>query len=326
MFQKYIKTINHKEYTLELENKNIPRLVIVTSGYERRSSSWAEQTIKKMRVKDDGCIVIGFEDFKDTLSRCHNDDYYRQNGFHVEIINSWNLTEFTEKIEFKIQKFLRNHVSIPTEIHVDYSCMPRLWYCALPELIKSIIGENDQVYFWYSPGEYPEADYPSAGIEDFKIFSGKPSLGTKMRTHIFGLGFDRIRSKAIWSVLDPQNLICFYADPGTKPEYVDRVKKDNEDLIRESKSIFTVPISDFVYCYSAIKDIVREYARIGDVILVPDGPKPLVLASSMIPYSIEADNGIVCFHVSRRKPEDFIPVEVLPYGDPIGFTFKGDKQ
>ena len=139
---------------------------------------------------------------------------------------------------------------------------------------------------------------------------------------IFGLGFDRIRSQAIWSVLDPQNLICFYTDPGVIDGYVDRVKEENKDILRAANHHFTVPYFDFEYTLSKINSVVREFREIGDVILVPDGPKPLVLATSIIPY-LNTQPGIVCFHVNRRKGLEFKQVDVKPVGQPYGFYFNG---
>ena len=71
------------ECIVELAKTTIPRFAIVASGYERRSSSWAFNTFKEIRVENDCCVVFGFEDFKNTLSRNYNDEYYRQNGIVV---------------------------------------------------------------------------------------------------------------------------------------------------------------------------------------------------------------------------------------------------
>ena len=109
------------------------------------------------------------------------------------------------------------------------------------------------------------------------------------------------------------------------PDYVARVKSDNEDILLAANYKFSVPIHDFVYTYSKIVAIVKQFNSMGDVILVPDGPKPLILAASLIPiYQKEA--GLVCFHVTRRKDKQYKPVDVKAIGEPCGFFFYGPSS
>jgi hypothetical protein len=66
----------------------------------------------------------------------------------------------------------------------------------------------------------------------------------------------------------------------------------------------------------------REFSALGDVILVPDGPKPLVLAASLVPEFL-CKPGIVSFHVRRRKTEHLSTVDVSAAGDIYGFSVNG---
>ena len=256
------------------------RLFIATSGYEARNIYWIEKILAEPALKGNASfLVVGFEDFPADLSRPQNDEFYRENGLDLFLVNSGNQEEFLQRVSRAIEKLLADSTGKPVEVHVDYSCMPRLWYCRLPLLIEKALRRQDEAYFWYTLGIYPETEYPTAGVEDFHVFSGKPSLGASFRTHIFGLGFDRTRSQAIWSIIDPQNLICFYADPPAKPEYVDRVEDDNRNVLSAANYKFTVPINDFVLAYSKLAAVASEFRDLGDVIIVPDGPKPLILAT-----------------------------------------------
>lgn len=302
------------------------RLFIVTSGYEARNTWWIERTLDNPAPPGKyECIVVGFKDFPAALSRPRNDEFYRKKGLDLSAESSEQQKSFLERINLKVETLLAGSVDEPVEVHVDYSCMPRLWYCRLPLLLEKVLRRQDNVYFWYTPGLYPEAEYPTAGVEDFHVFSGRPSLGAAYRTHIFGLGFDSTRSQAIWSIIDPQNLVCFYADPASKPEYVDRVKNDNRIVLSAANFTFTVPIHDFVLAYSKITAVALEFRDIGDVILVPDGSKPLILAASLVPLRLGI-KGITCFHVTRRKELDFEPVDVEPLSDPVGFHFCGRRD
>jgi len=304
------------------------RLFVSTSGYEKRATEWIRRILAERHVLEaDQFFVAGFEDFAGALSRPTNNDFYAAVGLTIENCGSSRATTFTERLVARVDTLLATATANDKiEIHIDYSCMPRRWYCGLPLLLEERLRQHDRMFFWYTPGLYPESGYPTAGTDDFKVFSGRASLSAKSRTHLFGLGFDRIRSQAIWSVLDPRNLVCFYADPAADPSYVERVKKDNQEALDAAIYTFTVPVDDFAMTFSRIRSVVFQFRVLGDVVIVPDGPKPLVFASSLIPFTIEEVSGVVCFHVSKRKPANFIPVDVLSAGAPTGFSAGGKRE
>ena len=206
--------------------------------------------------------------------------------------------------------------------------MPRSIYCRLPHLITPHLRVLDSCSFWYVPGTYVETDssFPTAGIEDFKLFSGRSSLNPELRTHFIGLGFDKIRSQAIWTTLDPSNLVSFVADPAVTNNHSKKSYDANELIINNSKELIKLPVSNFLSSLSTLIDWVKSFHELGDVILVPDGPKPLVMASSLIP-NLVGKPGITCFHVSNHNSKDYIPVNVKPinYLAPFGFKFYGNK-
>ena len=327
IFLNHLESITQDEWKNQINDTDKYRLILSVSGYEERSTYWVSLILESIHKSDmNQFLVVGFRNLSNKLSRPKNDDFYKNQGLSVRQLDSDDWPDFLKVLDQKINEIRSIANEKPIEIHVDYSCMPRRWYCRLPFYLEKYLRSKDKAYFWYSPGEYPDAEYPTAGIEDFHVFSGKPSLSAKFRTHIFGLGFDKIRSQAIWSVLDPANLVCFYTDPGSKEGYVERVKKDNKEIMLSADYIFTIPMHDFVHSYSKITGIVREFRSIGDVILVPDGPKPLILASSIVPSYLKKI-GIVCFHVSRRKPHDYKLVDVRPSNEkPYGFFFHGPHE
>jgi hypothetical protein len=304
------------------------RLFVATSGYEKRATEWMRRVLAERQPSDmDEFFVVGFDDFADALSRPANDEFYTAEKLEIANCGSSRATTFTERLVKRVDTLLkRAALTDKIEVHIDYSCMPRRWYCPLPKLIEARLREQDTMFFWYTPGLYPETGYPTGGTTDFKIFSGRASLSAKSRTHVFGLGFDRVRSQAIWSVLDPQSLVCFYADPAAEPSYVGRVKKDNQEALDAATYTFTVPVDDFATTFSRIRSVVFQFRVLGDVVIVPDGPKPLVFASSLVPFTIEEVSGVVCLHVSKRKPANFVPVDVLSAGAPTGFSAAGARK
>ena len=304
----------------------IKRLIVVASGYERRASYWSQKVLGILKPsRTNQWCVIGFTDHKEDLSRVENDAFYRSTGLDIQEFPSHDDTGVVSHVQNSVSRLIEQFPHSELEVHVDYSSLPRTWYRSIYNEIEKTLVTRALLYFWYSSGIYDGLEYPTAGVSDVEIFSGRASLRSKDRTHIFGLGFDRIRSSAIFRVLDPQRLVCFYADPGIRPDYVERVINDNRDIIAAAELVFTAPINDFALAFGRIAGIAREFASLGDVILVPDGPKPLVLASSLVPDFL-AQNGLVSLHVRRRKIGEAGTVDVMPAGEIYGFLVRGAVQ
>jgi hypothetical protein len=306
-----------------VSNTRRKRIFLVVSGYEHRSSYWSQKVMETfLPPEENQWIVVGFTDRKKDLNRPLNDEFYSGHGFNINEFPSNDSVGISILVSAKLEALLKLSPESGIEVHVDYSSMPRLWYCSLFSTLERELRTKDRLFFWYASGLYDGAEYPTAGVSDISVFSGRPSLQSRARTHIFGLGFDRIRASAIFRVLDPQTLICFYADPGIRPEYVRRVTTDNRDLIAAAKFTFCVPVSDFANAFGHITSISRESYVAGDVVLVPDGPKPLVLASSLVPEFLDR-TGIVSLHVRRRKFDQAGPVDVVAAGEIYGFSVAG---
>lgn len=324
LFLTDLRSVCYSDWLASASNNPCIRHCFTTSGYEGRAISWTERTLEQPLSRDHLCFhTVGFDDFRDSLSRRSNDAFYARAEIAVHQCGSSRENDFLVDFEQQLSAIYVEDEPAALEIHVDYSCMPRRWYCALPELISRYLRPVDKAFFWYTPGRYSETTYPTAGTSDFKVFSGRPTLSAQSRTHLFGLGFDRVRSQAIWSVLDPHSLVCFYADPAADPAYVSRVKRDNREALNAAAYTFTVPFDDFVLTYSKLVSVVSQFRSSGDVVIVPDGPKPLVLASSLVPLVIDDPSGVVCFHVAKRQMDDFTPVDVAALGDAVGFSFCG---
>lgn len=218
---------------------------------------------------------------------------------------------------------LKNGTDKPIEINVDYSSMPRTWYCRLPIEISQQLNGNDEVIFWYAEGNYPRIfkKYPTAGIANYDFFSGRPSLTSDGKeTHIFGLGYDSIRTNAILSVIDPSRLVTCYSYETQNMNRLKEVKKRNNNILIRSSLSMGLPMENFEFTISKLCELTYELFYEGDVILVPDGPKPLILAMSIVPIIINKE-GIVSLHINRNLGT-FSKVEVIPNGNIHGFKIK----
>ena len=304
------------DYMAQHEDDFSP-LWLLASGYESRATFLARKLRKSPAVEKLAFLVLGFADYRSEDARIANDNFYAGAHMPMSLISSSDHHSVVAVVYHRIEELCAASKK-PVLLNVDYSCLPRAWYCSLAKRLLEDRTLRFRARFWYAAGLYSSDEFPTAGVSDFQVFSGKPSLVAEMRTHLFGLGFDRARSHAIWSVLDPQRLVCYYAKPGTSAEYDSRVEVDNVDVLRSSDARFIVPIADFLSIFSTIRSKVIQYTRFGDVVLVPDGPKPLVMASSLIPLTIE-EKGVSCFHVRRRRVGR--PLDVPAHGDVYGFQF-----
>ena len=319
-----LRSDSFKDWLTTCRSSSVQRIFIATSGYEKRGRHWASKVLDVLPGDSSAkWLVIAFTDCETDLSRSANNTFYRDHNIVTSSCYSREKDIFLELVRETVLRNVEAADNNLIEVHVDYSCMPRIWYCNLPKLLEPILRTQDRVFFWYSIGDYSDiAELPTAGIDDFSIFAGKATLGAAFRTHLFGLGFDRIRSQSLLSVLDPQSLVCFYAGPYGGQDYHERIEKIHSELLSQTNYECSLPLDDFHYSFSKLSAIVKEFHNYGDIILVPDGPKPLIFISSLIPLFLE-ESGILCFHVTRRMDSNLQITDIPPAGPILGFSFTG---
>jgi len=231
-----------------------------------------------------------------------------------------------EKCIREIDSFLHKkcHSDAPKSIHLDYSFMPRSWYCSLPSHLSKVFKGND-IYFWYTAGEYPKflTNFPSAGIDNISVFAGTalPAIDEK-RFHFMGLGFDSIRTETVKSIIEPDSLIVCYAYNPENPKIEKQVYDLNKSTIDNALLSIALPINNFNAMVQKIGEIVYEQLKCNSqVIIIPDGPKPLILAMSLMPFVIDRP-GITCLHISHNSAH-YNRIKVKPRKNEIyGFKVK----
>lgn len=298
-------------------------MLVVVSGYESRSTYLAHLIHNRDALhKFAKILVLGFAGHKDNPRRIENDIWYKSVGQSIVQLTSDHSDEALKLIVKSANELIEKSPDKSVRVHLDYSSMPRSWYCNIARTLPNSLRLLDCLSMWYCHGNYQEAQLPTAGVDDFVRYAGKPSLAANTRTHILGIGFDFVRSSAIKTVLDPQEMIVFYGVSDSFPEYRERALKENWNLIENASTVVALPTDDFVGSYGQLNYIVRDTLRGGDVILVPDGPKPLVLAASLISFEYGRP-GVVSIHVKRRKDKGGGCFEVAGRGDPVAFDLFG---
>ena len=206
--------------------------------------------------------------------------------------------EQSEEAVDSILKFIDGLKGTHRYIYVDYSTMPRTWYSRLPMRISTNV--NMEVRFLYVVGDYPcdYKTYPSAGIDSYTSI-GLPSLRDKKRLHVIGIGYDVIRTEALISILDPDMYAVCSAHYSKDDEIEQKVLEVNKHVLEHAVSSIELITDDFAFLTAKLREIANEYLPLGDVVFVPDGPKPLIMAMSLVPQIIGKE-GVTCVHVSRN--------------------------
>ena len=292
-------------------------------GYEERSFYIYKKIIQKLNYNS--ILLFAIEDYSiyPKSKKIINEAQSKQ--IECCIVKYTDSKIVHERIINRVSSILKKDCQ--AQIHIDYSSMPRSWYCKIPELMNGILLPTSKVFFWYSQGEYEmyENEYPTVGIDSYVLFSGKPSLFERKRTHFIGVGYDSIRTNGIITLLNPELIVICEANDPARIDIITKVEESNKSIIDESYMRLSLDITDIDYMISKLSGIVNEVYKIAmsDIILVPDGPKPLIFVMSMIPW-LSGEEGICCLHMVRND-KIFKPQNVKAIGEDNSSLFS-DKD
>lgn len=310
--------IHIKNRTFDKNEITAHDIFICAMGYETRSIYLWESISTKVLTKNSYIFV--FEDYEkyNAKTRAVVNEIIKNNLATVIITNY----EKGSSVQAEIKAIICQKQQELGEVvlHIDYSSMPRSWYCVLPFLIQDVLREKDKVVFWYVAGTYPENYENSfdAGINSFKSF-GYPSLRAEKRQHVLSLSYDKVRTQAVLSILDPDEfIVCHAYDPYHK-DISNNVKKLNHNIVAQASMLISLHLDDFEFMVSKLSEVALEFLSVGDIVFVPDGPKPLIFAMSLIPYYIKK-KGVTCLQITRNDLL-YTPVNVEPTNTIFGVEF-----
>lgn len=289
---------------------------IFSIGYEHRSFFLYDELATHITACNS--MIFTFSDYEQYPHALKKIKEIKKNNLEI-IIENYSSNDVQRRIVDQIKNLMSQSDAVT--IHIDYSSMPRSWYCKLPIILKTILRHEDKIFFWYSEGEYPTSyeEYPSSGIDAFSFFSGKPSLQIENnRLHVIALGFDSIRTQAILSITDPDYLVACYAYDPIRKGFQESIKNINEHILSRAAMTLALHLDNFSFMVSKLCETANELLPAGDVIFIPDGPKPLIFAISLVPDLVKKV-GVTCLHVSRNI-ENFKAVDVTPTGTVYGFS------
>ncbi len=282
-------------------------LALFASGFEGRSRFVAESA----RPNAICSRVILFAEDTHTLSRPSNDAFFsRSFGLEALIVSASGERD-------AILTALRSLVSTadPKEvlrIFVDYSAMTRTWYGAVLSYFRHLARERPvEIDFVYAHGKY-QGDFGPMAVTEIVAQPGFAGLSSGMRETValFGLGLDKYASLAVFDRIEPDISHYFIARPSDRDGLTEeKVRLENAELIAQmSDASLLLPLEDVGETFRLLCERVNALDRRKQIVIVPMGPKPHVLASLLVTLRVPR---VACLHVRGvRKP----PVQVLEKG------------
>ena len=308
--------INFYNTNFEFSDITSDDIFICSVGYEERS--YYLLNIFKEKIPEENMLVFSFDEL---VSKTNKPTRIKEENFgNIEKISS--AYDQSDSFHKRVINFISSKIQSnqPTTIYIDYSYMPRLWYCKLPSLLKALF-KKEKIVFLYAEGIYHKdnCSYPSAGIASLVPYVGKPSLRTQLkRTHIIALSYDIIRTEGLISMLDPESIItCNAYDPEFKDIH-EHILTINESVFSRADYSLSFHIDNFSFMVAKLCEVINENLPLGDVVIIPDGPKPLIFAISMASEIMKDKRGVTCMQILRNNLEDPV-VEVTANEKVVAF-------
>lgn len=272
---------------------------ILSSGFERRSTH-LPRLLSKSKV--DRPSIFGFSDFRDEPTRIQNDEYYiREWSSRPKITSSGDDGAIYDELRPLLSERGRT-----LRLLVDYSSMSRLWYAAALNWGRFADYSGDVFLdFVYAVGEHRERVSPLVIDEILSIpgCEGGPVPLFKA-VAVFGLGFEGLASLCVLDRLEPDVVYSYLASPAAFPDYPERARQNNRELIEGySQVTLDLPLASVATTYRLLGELIEPHRDNADITMVPMGPKPHVLAAILLALRFEE---IACLRVSGRRgePED----------------------
>ena len=245
---------------------------------------------------EENTLVIFFDDFIEEPWFSSINELIKARSLKTARCSYSDYKAFVELISESIRTYSKSN-----DVFLDYSSMPRSWYCGFPLLLekKQVLLNDIVLHFMYVAGDYPEK-YSACGIGSLRCFVGQMlPYSVPNKTHVIALGYDVDRTQSLITKLEPNSLLACYAY--TSENSKKQVEEVNEDILRRATASIALPLNDFELMIKCLDEEITEQTRYGQVVIIPDGPKPLILALSMVSLiNVEKKREVVCLHVSRN--------------------------
>jgi hypothetical protein len=178
--------------------------------------------------------------------------------------------------------------------------MSRLWYSAVLNWARYTKAANKiEIDFIYSVGKN-EGHLPLYTVEDMLPIPGCEggALRFDESVAIFGLGMYGVMAQSVFENIEPDQVYAFIASPGPFTGYHKEIVNNNSFILEHVLEALQVPLNSIQTTLKYLSDFVTPLLHNSQIILIPMGPKPHVLAGILLSMRHKE---IACLRVSARR-------------------------
>lgn len=285
-------------------------LYVFSSGFEERSTAIFE----RINPPPERCLVLGFSDNLNTLSRPKNDAIFRAAG--LDVIMCADVSAYEELLRSRLVSVSQEVGTARTlKVFVDYSTMTRSWYGYLLTWAKYAgLHPKISMDLYYSFGIY-ERDFEPLHIRELCSVPGFEghSSGARRSIALLGLGYDRYATLAVVDQIEPDSIVCFIAKESPNDEKAEHVADANREIIEMAGTEpVALPLGRVGDAFRVMHEYASLYGEDNELVAVPMGPKPHVLASLILSQVMPK---VSCLHARGVRAT---PVPVSASGTFVG--------
>ena len=210
----------------------------------------------------------------------------RPRNVHIVEIAS----DASDEVYSQLNKWIRSQDG--NSLFVDYSAMSRVWYTSiLLWLYHGVrVCESLKMVLAYAEGKYSKTiAHKDVAIQEIKAVPGCEGVIYRQAptSVVFGLGFYGYASLCACEQLEPDKIYTLMTTDKPVRGFDIEEQDGNKEMIRRSgNDVYKVPLISLESTYRCLIKIAAQcHAEGNDVILVPMGPKPHVLASVLVSLS-----------------------------------------
>jgi len=288
---------------------------IFPCGYERRSTFIASNIDEKNIVFP---IVIGFKEFIASTNRKKNDTIFKKKGWDINISSSQDIHNLIEELE-QIQKNIIEKEKI--NILIDYSSFSKIYYLNFLSMFENIFSCDIEITFIYSSSKFEKRDIHEVPAINYEMLYRNTFID-QSPIAIIGTSIDANRAIALIDQINANKIILLQSNPGFTEEYTKNALKQQSVLSSWADEIIEIDVQNFISTFSKISDITLANSRLGNVTIIPDGPKPLSLAMGMVGQRYKEIIG--CMLVRWMDPKYLR--NAIPTKNTYAFIIKIDKK
>lgn len=256
-------------------------LFILVAGYENRS---VYIPLHYKEIKADIKVALAFEEKSNESQRKSNDTFLQNQGFRFIPVSGEGNLDIEPLFDEIFRKSEKDHI----HVLIDYSSMTKVWYSSL---INYLIGNSKTcsfitVHFTYTPANYSEPKKASPVKYNNKISypSRKETDLSRQTALIIGLGLDKAKPELLKKSLAPALTMLLYADPSNEVKYVEKVFKNNQDIIEQTevRNLISFPLFNMDLTNEILTDLCLKLREKYNVVIAPVGPKVLSLLALLL--------------------------------------------